>query len=92
MRGGDKIAAVISEPILRLAAYRAAEGILKGVRIAISTALHFDEVVTGIGQTGTMIACQYEDVTPDILVTEKGLPAAMFLARPYSAARRSARR
>ena len=34
-----------------------------------------------------MFACQYEDVTPDILVTEKGLPAAMFLARPYSAAK-----
>lgn len=33
----------------------------------------FDEVVTGIGQTGTMFACQYEGVTPDILVTGKGL-------------------
>ena len=35
--------------------------------------LIFDEVVTGIGQTGSMFACQYEDVTPDILVTGKGL-------------------
>lgn len=33
----------------------------------------FDEVVTGIGQTGSMFACQYEGVTPDILVTGKGL-------------------
>ena len=33
----------------------------------------FDEVVTGIGQTGTMFACQYEGVTPDILVTGKAL-------------------
>lgn len=35
--------------------------------------LIFDEVVTGIGQTGSMFACQYEGVTPDILVTGKGL-------------------
>lgn len=34
--------------------------------------LIFDEVVTGIGQTGSMFACQYEGVTPDILVTGKG--------------------
>ena len=75
--GGDKIAAVISEPIF------AAGGVIvppagfwKGVRELCDkygALLIFDEVVTGIGQTGTMFACQYEGVTPDILVTGKGL-------------------
>lgn len=75
--GGDKIAAVISEPIF------AAGGVIvppagfwKGVRELCDrygALLIFDEVVTGIGQTGSMFACQYEGVTPDILVTGKAL-------------------
>lgn len=75
--GGDRIAAVISEPIF------AAGGVIvpppgfwKGVRELCDkygALLIFDEVVTGIGQTGTMFAAQYEGVTPDILVTGKAL-------------------
>lgn len=75
--GGDRIAAVISEPIF------AAGGVIvpppgfwKGVRELcdkFGALLIFDEVVTGIGQTGTMFAAQYEGVTPDILVTGKAL-------------------
>lgn len=75
--GGDKIAAVISEPIFAAGGVIVPpKGFWKGVRELCDkygALLIFDEVVTGIGQTGTMFACQYEGVTPDILVTGKGL-------------------
>jgi len=32
-----------------------------------------DEVATGFGRTGTMFACQQEEVTPDLLAVAKGL-------------------
>jgi len=35
--------------------------------------LILDEVLTGFGRTGTMFACQQEDVTPDFLCLAKGL-------------------
>jgi acetylornithine/succinyldiaminopimelate/putrescine aminotransferase len=35
--------------------------------------LIFDEVQTGIGRTGTWVACQHEGVTPDLLALGKGL-------------------
>jgi adenosylmethionine-8-amino-7-oxononanoate aminotransferase len=38
-------------------------------------ALIADEVFTGFGRTGTMFACQQEDVTPDLLCLAKGLTA-----------------
>lgn len=34
-----------------------------------------DEVMTGLGRTGKMWACEHEDVTPDLLCTAKGLAA-----------------
>lgn len=75
--GGDRIAAVISEPIFAAGGVIVPpKGFWQGVRKLCDkygALLIFDEVVTGIGQTGTMFACQYEDVTPDILVTGKGL-------------------
>ena len=75
--GGDRIAAVISEPIFAAGGVIVPpKGFWQGVRELCDkygALLIFDEVVTGIGQTGTMFACQYEGVTPDILVTGKGL-------------------
>lgn len=75
--GGDRIAAVISEPIFAAGGVIVPpKGFWKGVRELCDkygALLIFDEVVTGIGQTGTMFACEYEGVTPDILVTGKGL-------------------
>lgn len=75
--GGDRIAAVISEPIFAAGGVIVPpKGFWKGVRQLCDkygALLIFDEVVTGIGQTGSMFACEYEGVTPDILVTGKGL-------------------
>ena len=52
------------------------KGFLEGVRRLCDRykiLLILDEVVTGFGQTGTMFACEYEGITPDILVTGKAL-------------------
>ena len=82
-----RTAAVVIEPVQ-------AEG---GVRIADPAFLHalrdrcrevgalliFDEVVTGLGRTGTLFAFQQSGVRPDILVLAKalggGLPLGAFL-------------
>lgn len=34
-----------------------------------------DEVATGFGRTGTMFACQHEDIVPDIMALSKGIAA-----------------
>ncbi|MDH3532951.1 MAG: ornithine--oxo-acid transaminase [Gammaproteobacteria bacterium] len=45
-----------------------------------------DEIQTGLGRTGTLLACQHEDVQPDGLILGKALgggilPVSLFLAR-----------
>jgi ornithine--oxo-acid transaminase len=45
-----------------------------------------DEIQTGLGRTGRLLACQHEDVVPDGLILGKALgggilPVSMFLAR-----------
>ena len=45
-----------------------------------------DEIQTGLGRTGTLLACDHEDVHPDGLILGKALgggilPVSMFLAR-----------
>jgi adenosylmethionine-8-amino-7-oxononanoate aminotransferase len=37
--------------------------------------LILDEVMCGMGRTGTLYACEQDNVTPDILITAKGLGA-----------------
>src|SRR5207237_5392006 len=36
-----------------------------------------DEVQTGLGRTGRMLACDYEDVHPDILILGKALSGGL---------------
>lgn len=74
------VAAVIMEPLVQMAAgiYVHPPGFLRDVRDL--TAKHdvlliLDEVATGFGRTGTMFACEQENVSPDFLCLAKGLTA-----------------
>jgi adenosylmethionine-8-amino-7-oxononanoate aminotransferase len=75
---GDRIAAVIMEPLIQGAAGMIVHppGYLRAVRRLCDehgVLLICDEVATGFGRTGTMFACQQEGVTPDLMCVAKGL-------------------
>jgi adenosylmethionine---8-amino-7-oxononanoate aminotransferase len=74
----DRCAAVIVEPLVQGAAgiHVQPEGYLRAVRELcdeFGLFLICDEVATGFGRTGTMFACEHEDVTPDLMCVAKGL-------------------
>jgi len=74
----DTLAAVVIEPLVQGAAgmITAPAGYLRQLREVTRTCdvlLIADEVAVGIGRTGTMFACQQEEVVPDILCLAKGL-------------------
>jgi adenosylmethionine-8-amino-7-oxononanoate aminotransferase len=76
---GD-IAAMVMEPLMQAAGGILVHpaGYLRGVRELTKKhdiLLILDEVATGFGRTGTMFACQQEQVSPDILCLAKGLTA-----------------
>ncbi len=87
---GEEVAAVIVEPLVQGAAGIVVQppGYLRAVRELCDThgvLLICDEVATGFGRTGTMFACEQEDVAPDLLCLAKGitggyLPLAATLA------------
>jgi adenosylmethionine-8-amino-7-oxononanoate aminotransferase len=77
-RHGRQVAAVIVEPLVQGAAGMLMQppGYLRGVRELCDrhgVLLICDEVATGFGRTGTMFACEHEDVTPDLLCVGKGI-------------------
>ena len=74
----DTLAAVVIEPLIQgvneMRPWPA--GMLKQLRewcTANRVQLILDEVMTGFGRTGTLFACQQEDVIPDYLCLAKGL-------------------
>jgi len=74
----DEIAAVVVEPLVQGAAGMLLQppGYLRAVKElcdAHDVFLVCDEVATGFGRTGTMFACEQEDVVPDFLCLAKGL-------------------
>jgi adenosylmethionine-8-amino-7-oxononanoate aminotransferase len=76
----QEVAAVIVEPLMQCAAgmVRHPPGFLQGVRQLtkqFDVLLIADEIAVGFGRTGTMFACQQENVSPDILCLGKGLTA-----------------
>lgn len=93
----DKTAAVILEPLVQgVNQIRPwPHGMLAALRRWCDdhgVHLILDEVMTGFGRTGTMFACQNEDVIPDYLCLAKGLSggylplaATMVPARIYDA-------
>jgi adenosylmethionine-8-amino-7-oxononanoate aminotransferase len=77
-RHEEEVAAVIVEPLVQGAAGMLLHppGYLRDVRRLCDeygVLLICDEVATGFGRTGTMFACEQEDVAPDLLCLAKGL-------------------
>jgi adenosylmethionine-8-amino-7-oxononanoate aminotransferase len=75
---GEQIAAVIVEPLVQGAAGILVQpaGYLRAIRQLCDehgVLLICDEVATGFGRTGTMFACEQEDVAPDLLCLAKGI-------------------
>jgi ornithine--oxo-acid transaminase len=76
------IAGFLVEPIQGEAgAYVPDEGYLKkcyDLCVQYNVLFIADEVQTGIGRTGKMLACDYEDVHPDILILGKALSGGVY--------------
>lgn len=77
-RHGHELCAVVVEPLVQGAAGMLVQprGWLHGLRRLCDRHGVFmvaDEVAVGFGKTGTMFACEQEDVTPDILCLAKGI-------------------
>ncbi|MFA5891428.1 MAG: adenosylmethionine--8-amino-7-oxononanoate transaminase [Actinomycetota bacterium] len=75
---GDRVAALIIEPLVQGAAgiVTAPDGHLRRVtEIARARGILVivDEVATGFGRTGTMFACEQESVEPDLMCVGKGI-------------------
>src|SRR5919107_2440721 len=75
---GDRVAAVIVEPLVQGAAgiHVHPDGYLRAVRELCDEFGVFmicDEVATGFGRTGRMFACEHEGVSPDFMCVAKGL-------------------
>ncbi len=73
-----KVAALVVEPLVQGAAGMIVwpDGILKKLSVLCrryDVLLILDEVATGFGRTGTMFACEQENVSPDILCLAKGI-------------------
>jgi adenosylmethionine-8-amino-7-oxononanoate aminotransferase len=74
----ERLAAVVIEPLVQCAAGILIHppGFLAGVRRLTrkyGVLLVADEVAVGFGRTGTLFACQQEQVSPDLLCLAKGL-------------------
>ena len=78
--GPESVIGFICEPVVgaTLGAVPAVPGYLARVREicdAYGVLLIFDEVMCGMGRTGTLYACEHDGVAPDLLVAAKGLGA-----------------
>lgn len=78
--GPENVCAFICEPVVgaTMGAVPAVEGYFKRIREICDQygiLLIADEVMCGMGRTGSLFAVEQEEVAPDILVTAKGLGA-----------------
>jgi adenosylmethionine-8-amino-7-oxononanoate aminotransferase len=76
--GGENVIAFVAEPIVgaTMGAVPAVPGYFKAVRRICNRhgiLLILDEVMCGMGRTGTLHACEQEGVTPDLMAIAKGL-------------------
>lgn len=75
---GDEMAALIVEPLIQGASgiRTAAPGFLKSLRelcTQYNVLMICDEVFVAFGRTGTMFACEQENVSPDFMCLAKGI-------------------
>ncbi|GAB5470105.1 MAG: aspartate aminotransferase family protein [Rhodospirillales bacterium] len=80
--GADKVAAFIAEPVVgaTLGAVAAAPGYFKRIREICDrygVLLILDEVMCGMGRTGSLFASEQEGIAPDIVCIAKGLGAGL---------------
>jgi hypothetical protein len=78
--GEDQVMAFIAEPVVgaTLGAVPAVEGYFKRIREICNqygVLLILDEVMCGMGRTGSLYACDQEGIAPDIMTIAKGLGA-----------------
>jgi adenosylmethionine-8-amino-7-oxononanoate aminotransferase len=78
--GADEVMAFMAEPVVgaTLGAVPAVEGYYKRIREICDhygVLLILDEVMCGMGRTGTLFACEQEGISPDIVTIAKGLGA-----------------
>ena len=78
--GPETVAAFIAEPVVGATsgAVPSVPGYFKRIREICDrygVLLILDEVMCGMGRTGTLFACEQDDVTPDLLTCAKGLGA-----------------
>jgi adenosylmethionine-8-amino-7-oxononanoate aminotransferase len=76
--GGENVIAFIAEPVVgaTMGAVPAVPGYFKRVREICDRygiLLILDEVMCGMGRTGTLHACEQEGVSPDLMAIAKGL-------------------
>jgi len=78
--GANSVAAFVAEPVVGATsgALAPVPGYFKRVREICDqygVLLILDEVMCGMGRTGTLFACEQDDISPDLLTTAKGLGA-----------------
>lgn len=78
--GPDEVMAFVAEPVVgaTLGAVPPADGYFKRIREICDqygVLLILDEVMCGMGRTGTLFACEHDGISPDICTIAKGLGA-----------------
>lgn len=78
--GADEVAAFIAEPVVgaTLGCVPAVEGYFRHIKAICEkygVLLILDEVMCGMGRTGTLFACEQDTITADIITVAKGLAA-----------------
>lgn len=78
--GAEMVAAFVAEPVVgaTMGAVPPVEGYFKKMRAVCDrhgVLMILDEVMCGMGRTGTLFACEQDDVVPDMIAVAKGLGA-----------------
>jgi adenosylmethionine---8-amino-7-oxononanoate aminotransferase len=77
-KNAERIAGFVIEPLVQAAAGILVQppGYLRAIRELtrkLGILLIADEIAVGFGRTGTLFACEQEDVAPDVMILSKGL-------------------